>query len=68
MRAGLICHSNVEHGKMVKKYTLNIDKTQSEYSILIVIIISTFLKLKMSWKSYNGTTTYIDKPIMDVAG
>ena len=27
MRAGLISNSNVEHGKMVKKYTLNIDET-----------------------------------------
>ena len=34
MRAGLIFHSNVEHGKMVKKYTLKIDETQSEYSML----------------------------------
>ena len=34
MRAGLICHSNVEHGKMVKEYTLKIDETQSEYSKL----------------------------------
>ena len=34
MRAGLICHSNVEHGKMVKKYTLEIYETQSEYSML----------------------------------
>ena len=48
MRAGLICLSNVEHGKMVKKYTLNIDETQSEYSMLIVTVISTFFKVKMS--------------------
>ena len=34
MRAGLICHSNVEHRKMVKKYTLRIDETQTEYSML----------------------------------
>ena len=34
MRAGLIFHSNVEHGKMGKKYTLKIDETQSEYSML----------------------------------
>ena len=27
MRAGLICHSNVEHGKMVKKNILKIDET-----------------------------------------
>ena len=52
MRAGLICLSNVEHGKMVKKYTLNIDETQSEYSMLIVTVISTFFKVKMSWRSY----------------
>ena len=34
MRAGLICFFNVEHGKMVKKNTLKIDETQSEYSML----------------------------------
>ena len=34
MRAGLICHSNVEHGKLVMKYTLRIGETQSEYSML----------------------------------
>ena len=27
MRAGLICHSDIEHGKMVKKNTLRTDET-----------------------------------------
>ena len=34
MRAGLICQLNGGLGKMVKKYTLKIDETQSEYSML----------------------------------
>ena len=46
IHAGLIYHSDVEHGKMVKKYTVKIDERESVRHV--VIIISTFFKVKMS--------------------